>query len=55
MRTTAEKPECRHLYRGTGAYASGSDAADNSYAGRVSALTTAAQTAQETVDKKTAS
>lgn len=39
------------LISGTGAYASGSDAADNSYAGRVSALTTAAQTAQETVDK----
>ena len=39
------------LISGTGAYASGSDAVDNSYAGRVSALTTAAQTAQETVDK----
>lgn len=50
MRTTAENRSAG-TYIITGAYASGSDAVDNSYAGRVSALTTAAQTAQETVDK----
>ena len=50
MRTTAEKQECRHI-SGTGAYASGSDASDSQLRRQVSALTTSAQTAQETVDK----